>query len=149
VNPDLDFGALQKPAPKSGRLERKARTHKAGAEVRKQTRAALVKEREAKAAIRAEVWNRDGRCCRACGKALTLSTGDLQADVHCHHIVYASAGGLFVADNLASLCWDCHRKEHAHVLVITGTGALLFLVLYDKRTRDVLRAWESRVSAGR
>jgi hypothetical protein len=54
--------------------------------------------------VRAEVYERDGGCCRICGR--WTDTPGL------HHITFRSAGGLHVVENLITVGWtpghDCH-----------------------------------------
>lgn len=84
---------------------------------------ALEKEREA-AAIWATVCKvvdaRDKRMCRACGKRSDLYTVGLTKRGHRHHIVYLSAGGQDVSNNIVTLCAECHNAEHRHRLRIEG-----------------------------
>jgi 5-methylcytosine-specific restriction endonuclease McrA len=51
------------------------------------------------------VYWRDGYTCQHCGKTGTA--------LHAHHIVYRSKGGSNMADNLITLCEDCHKKVHS------------------------------------
>lgn len=53
-------------------------------------------------AVRAEVFERDGGKCRACG-----STDQLEYD----HVVPVSKGGEGAADNIQLLCRSCNRKK--------------------------------------
>ncbi len=54
---------------------------------------------------------RDGRACRVCGtKTNPDAVGLLRG--HRHHIVYRSAGGKDVSENLVTLCAECHDAEH-------------------------------------
>lgn len=56
------------------------------------------------AAVRAEVIDRDGSCCRVCGRYVEVPA--------LHHIRYRSQGGPNTADNLVVVGWepghDCH-----------------------------------------
>ena len=51
--------------------------------------------------VYAAVDARDGHCCRICGEYAGL-------DIHRHHLVYRSAGGLTTTANVLSLCPTCH-----------------------------------------
>lgn len=55
-------------------------------------------------AVRLECYERDGRCCRVCGRYVTAPG--------LHHIDYKSQGGLHVPGNLITIGWtpghDCH-----------------------------------------
>lgn len=59
---------------------------------------------EIPASLRREVIERDGSCCRVCGRY--VDTPGL------HHIYYRSEGGLHVRENLVTIGWtpghDCH-----------------------------------------
>jgi 5-methylcytosine-specific restriction endonuclease McrA len=54
--------------------------------------------------LRAFVLDRDGRCCRVCGRYVEYPA--------LHHIEYRSEGGLDVPSNLITIGWlfdhDCH-----------------------------------------
>lgn len=56
--------------------------------------------------VREHVLERDGQCCRVCGKWVEYPA--------LHHIVYRSQGGLDVPSNLITIGWlfdhDCHLK---------------------------------------
>jgi len=51
--------------------------------------------------VYAAVDARDGHRCRICGEYAGL-------DIHRHHLVYRSAGGLTTTANVLSLCPTCH-----------------------------------------
>lgn len=51
--------------------------------------------------VYAAVDARDGLRCRICGEYAGL-------DIHRHHLVYRSAGGLTTTANILSLCPTCH-----------------------------------------
>ena len=55
-------------------------------------------------AVRQQVYERDGGCCRVCGR--WVDTPGL------HHVRYRSEGGLDVVENLITIGWtpghDCH-----------------------------------------
>lgn len=53
---------------------------------------------------REEVWERDGRACADCGHSLHLSEAEI------HHIRKRSLGRDDRADNLKTLCTNCHRN---------------------------------------
>lgn len=59
---------------------------------------------EVPASVRAEVYERDGGCCRVCGQTATPAG--------LHHIKYRSEGGRHVPENLVTIGWayghDCH-----------------------------------------
>ncbi len=61
--------------------------------------------------VRSQVLERDGGCCRVCGRYTERPA--------LHHIAYRSEGGLDVPANLITIGWlpgeDCHlRVVHAH-----------------------------------
>jgi hypothetical protein len=58
------------------------------------------------AAVRLEVWRRDGGFCTRCGGRERLEYD---------HIVPASRGGSNTARNIELLCQDCNRKKGAHI----------------------------------
>ncbi len=53
--------------------------------------------------LRIQVLERDGWKCQSCGRASNL---------HVHHIKYRSHLGHDAAENLLTLCADCHRASH-------------------------------------
>jgi len=60
--------------------------------------------------VRREVLERDGRRCQICGKSENL---------HVHHIQALGMGGSEerdVAENMITLCAECHDKVHAGIL---------------------------------
>ena len=63
-------------------------------------------------AIRQEVLNRDGRRCQICGK---------DENLHVHHVLPTGMGGSVerdVAENMITLCAECHGMVHAGMLHI-------------------------------
>ena len=44
--------------------------------------------------------------CQHCGRGVTISTA------HCHHKHYKSLGNEDIVNDLLTLCWECHGKEH-------------------------------------
>jgi len=67
-----------------------------------------------------EVDARDGKQCRCCDKRSDPEATGLLKRGHRHHIVYRSAGGQDTAENLITLCADCHNDEHHNRLRIEG-----------------------------
>lgn len=69
---------------------------------------------------------RDHRTCRCCERKTNPDDVGLKRG-HRHHIVYRSAGGKDVAENVVTLCWECHNDEHKNrlqiVAVTTEQGA--------------------------
>jgi len=61
---------------------------------------------------RVVVLKRDGHRCRACGQ---------QHGLEVHHVVMRSLGGKHEPSNLISLCADCHKSVHGHVLILRWT----------------------------
>ena len=53
--------------------------------------------------VRAAVLERDGHQCVTCG------SGD---DLTLHHVIPRKDGGKNAADNLVTLCVDCHIRQH-------------------------------------
>lgn len=56
--------------------------------------------------VRAHVFERDGHACLRCGR------GEPEVKLSRHHVLAREDGGLTRADNLATLCEECHRKLH-------------------------------------
>lgn len=90
--------------------------------------------------IRREIYARDKGKCRVCGTPLRFQSPNLFDVIHAHHIEYASAGGSDEAHNRVALCFDCHQKEHAHILAIDGDPRETLRIIHlDKDTREVVR----------
>ncbi len=70
-----------------------------------------------------QVNQRDGFCCRACGKRLSIRGGLLDRIEH-HHIMLKSAGGGDQSWNLCCLCPEHHADRHAYRLLIQGDADL-------------------------
>lgn len=64
--------------------------------------------------VRAVVLARDHHRCRACSHPHGLDV---------HHVTMRSLGGKDDADNLVTLCRDCHAAVHGHVLTLHGSSA--------------------------
>ena len=75
--------------------------------------------------VRVAVLARDKGRCRCCGAKGT----DL------HHVLYRSRGGKDTADNLVTVCRQCHEAIHGHALKVYGDDAatVRFDWLYDVR----------------
>ena len=67
---------------------------------------------------------RDHRICRCCGKKTDPDDVGLKRG-HRHHIVYRSAGGQDVPENVITLCWLEHNDEHKGQLEIRIVDATL------------------------
>jgi hypothetical protein len=93
----------------------------------------------------AAVDARDGKQCRSCDKRSDPESTGLLKRGHRHHLVYRSAGGKDVSDNLVTLCAQCHSDEHHNKLWITGSNpdrpadALTFWRRGEDRTRYIER----------
>lgn len=78
--------------------------------------------------LKARVLHRDKWKCRHCGR---------RSGLHCHHIVYRSAGGDDADYNLLAQCNSCHEAIHArHVRIemtepapIGANGSVKFVYL--------------------
>ena len=57
--------------------------------------------------IRGEVLKRDGYRCGNCGSSENIIV---------HHIVPLAKGGTNSVNNLRTLCDDCHKKIHPHLI---------------------------------
>lgn len=74
-------------------------------------------KKQHRAAMREQVWQRDGQACRVCRRRVgdTSATGSVVLTRSCfdaHHItprVQMPNGGT-IASNLITLCIDCHHK---------------------------------------
>jgi hypothetical protein len=62
-------------------------------------------------ALRESVFERDGRACRNCGVDFDTGSATLEA----HFIVTPHHGGTVDADNVVTLCRQCHVTAHQHV----------------------------------
>jgi hypothetical protein len=74
--------------------------------------------------LRAYVFARDGHVCQVCKKRKPLQA---------HHIVYRSFGGTDRADNLISVCCDCHTSENHNV------GGVLYKWMLDGKRLKTYR----------
>jgi hypothetical protein len=69
--------------------------------------------------VRYFVFDRDGYTCQACKKKNKI--------LHTHHIIYKSCGGTDRADNLITVCTDCHTSENHK------EGGILYKWMIDKK----------------
>lgn len=53
--------------------------------------------------VKKAVWERDAHCCVICGAPVTWNSANA------HVFVRRSHGGLGIPENIATLCWGCHR----------------------------------------
>ena len=67
--------------------------------------------------IREECFVRDEYQCRTCGKDIRKEDKPGEA----HHITPISEGGSNKLDNLKTLCYDCHKREHSRVVKVIRT----------------------------
>lgn len=105
-------------------------------------RAAALEKRR----VHAIVDTRDKRQCRACQKRANPDAIGLLRG-HRHHIVYRSALGPTVSENLATLCASCHNDEHRHRFQIEG-DADDKLTFWRKDPRGIWYVWRREVSVG-
>ena len=76
------------------------------------------------------VHQRDKWKCRCCGK---------RENLHAHHILYRSQGGLDETRNLITLCFTCHDKVHTHKIRIRRyDGSVELPVNADKMVEFVI-----------
>lgn len=66
------------------------------------------KPRKIPPAIVMDVLERDDYQCTECGRGYPHDDHAF----HMHHIIKTSQGGKDVADNLKTICWECHALEH-------------------------------------
>ncbi len=79
----------------------------------------LLRERERIAqSVRAAVDERDGYCCRCCGRKNGRGIA-----IHHHHLVFRSRGGVDSTENECLVCGLCHALIHARQLWILGKNA--------------------------
>lgn len=147
ANPDLAPGALMKP----DRFDRDlAKFEKRRAKDRAK-RALKVEENAAWKALSWKVFNRDGGCCRICGRALKFNCDDPREDADAHHIIFRSAGGPNETWNLITVCaFPCHRQIHRRMpnlwLEVEGNGdEEVSIQSINPETGRVIRQWESRL----
>ena len=79
--------------------------------VRRERRAALAVVMRT---VRAAVWRRDQRRCRACAARTRLQL---------HHVQFRSHGGPWTTTNCMLLCRECHQDVHARILIVHGRDA--------------------------
>lgn len=145
ANPDLAFGALQKPLKGAGKV---ARLDRHGVADRHAQRAARDKQLAAARElqqVRRAIYERDKGCCRVCHRVLAFAHHNPYAQMHWHHVIYRSAGGPSTVENGISLCWRCHRFEHEHRLTIVGTGDKVTITERNLTTGQILSERESAV----
>ena len=71
----------------------------------------------------AQVNQRDGFCCRCCGRRTNPRGLTLLERGHHHHIVYRSALGEDSTANICLICAECHDEEHVkRTLSIEGNA---------------------------
>lgn len=88
------------------------------------------------AGVREHVLERDGHCCRVCGRWVEMPA--------LHHIVFRSQGGLDVPSNLITIGWlpghDCH------LTIAHGANARswreVFLSIADKHPGVTALQWQ-------
>jgi len=92
----------------------------------KARRAKKRAEDEKLAKLRDQVFERDGFCCRVCGRGsgFTATHGKpiVWHDIHAHHIKFRSQGGKHTTANLATVCLLCHDAIHARRVRVSGNA---------------------------
>jgi hypothetical protein len=74
-------------------------------------------------AVCQHVNQRDGYCCRVCGRRCDPGATTMLDKGHHHHIVLRSAGGLDTPENVVLLDADCHDAVHVKkTLAIEGNA---------------------------
>jgi endogenous inhibitor of DNA gyrase (YacG/DUF329 family) len=68
--------------------------------------------------FRDECFERDNYRCQTCGKDIREN---IRFPGEAHHIVPISEGGSNKLENLRTLCYDCHKKEHSRIGKIIRT----------------------------
>ncbi len=107
----------------------------------------MVARKTISPAVRKQVWARDGKACRKCGKSEKLEL---------HHIIPVAENGSDEAENLVPLCTACHREwehliyPHANNisfeqwLVIPPCLALFAFFMREEMWSDAITAREAR-----
>lgn len=112
----------------------------------KDERSAKLKHRQHMRALRLDCWTRDKGCCRVCDVPVALDDERVAKRMQMHHVVYRSAGGQDVIENVCSTCWACHKAEHAHEIRISGDPMTTLIVKrISRETGKVNEVWESTV----
>ena len=75
--------------------------------------------------LQQKVLERDGHRCVCCHRHTTAAP---------HHIIYKSSGGKDTADNLATVCMDCHERIHH-----TSIKSLVHFLVGDLGPKRALR----------
>lgn len=96
------------------------------------------------------VDERDKRKCRACLKRSDPDATGLLKRGHRHHIVYRSAGGEDVSENLVTLCAECHDAEHVkRTLEIEGNADEALAFWRKDPIENIWYLWRREVAVGR
>lgn len=136
-----------KPAPGSGRLERRKRKQERAVVTKREERQNRRDEIEAYRALRWAVFQRDGGRDRAFGQPLVFEGDDVKTRAHAHHIVFKSHGGTDTTDNLVNISQETHDMIHKptrKVLIIEGNAdQTLSFTLKELETGKIIRTWES------
>lgn len=131
---------LRKPSS----LERRVAQYERRMLREKAKRADEAREARIWSGIRKAIYQRDGGCCRVCGRRVLLYAPNPLLQAETHHLVYRSAGGQDISSNLICACAVCHEKEHVHVLQIAGNGdGLVTIAEINPETGRTVRVWES------
>ena len=139
-NPDLVFGSLQKPT----RYARDVAKFQRRMDRAKRKDAAKRAADLAYAALRKQVYRRDGGCCRVCGQVVKLNTDNPLLLAHLHHVTFRSAGGADTTDNTAIVCPRCHESVHQHRLDIEGNADhVLTIRRRNLESGRIVHVWES------
>lgn len=91
--------------------------------------------------LRADLYARDGGCCRACGAPVDLDAGLARNAAHAHHLRHRSLGGSDTLENLVLLDAPCHRAHHDGRLSISGTVECLEFTLRTLKGQTV-KVWQ-------
>ena len=55
--------------------------------------------------VKQAVWERDDHCCILCGKPVAMQYANA-------HYIPRSQGGLGIEQNVVTMCFDCHFRQH-------------------------------------
>jgi DNA repair exonuclease SbcCD ATPase subunit len=137
---------LWKPAKQEAKAVLQAGRAKRKAVAAKDERAAKLAHREHMRKLRLDVWVRDQGCCRVCEAPVALESEVVSKRMQLHHHPYRSAGGKDIPAHTMTLCWACHKAEHAHEIRITGDPqTTLIIKSISLETGQVKSIWESTV----
>ena len=92
-----------------------------------------------------EIDGRDRYRCRACGCKVMRTLAAVPNRLERHHVIPISLGGENTAENVVSLCLECHFARHVmRTLLLDGNANKSLTCTRLNREGDVLRVWKSQ-----